>query len=297
LLSSLPGFKGRILDVGGPTANMYGCLCRRWETAGACRDRWCGPDCPNLVQDYAGQVALLDRLKSIPGVKQVFISSGIRHDLLVGEAAEEYLDTLCAHHVSGHLKVAPEHTAIRVTDAMHKPPKAAFDEFAARFSEASKRAGKRQYLLPYFMSGHPACTIADMIELAEYIRDHDLYTEQVQDFTPTPMTAATCMYYTGIDPRAGTAVHIAKGREKQIQRAMLHYRDNSKEALVKEGLVRAGRRDLIGTGKKCLIPARPGQDVGGLSRGASVWRRDSTAKKSGPAADGPRRSRRSGKQR
>jgi uncharacterized radical SAM protein YgiQ len=273
---------------------MYGCVCSRWETAGTCSDRWCSPDCPSLVQNYAAQIALLGRLRKIPGVRQVFISSGIRHDILVGEDADDYLDTLCAHHVSGHLKVAPEHIAGTVTEAMHKPPKATFDEFAARFSAASRRAGKEQYLLPYFMSGHPSCTVEDMVELAEYIRDRDLYTEQVQDFTPTPMTAATCMYHTCIDPRTGAAVHVAKGREKQIQRAMLHYRDRTKDALVREGLVRAGRRDLIGAGKDCLIPARAGQVDGGQSRGATGCRRGTTAKKSGPADDLHRRRRRDG---
>jgi len=294
-MAKMPQFKGIVQDVGGPTANMYGCICSRWDASGACRDRWCSPDCPSLVQDYAGQVALLERLRGIPGVKQVFISSGIRHDLLVGKDSGEYLDALCAHHVSGHLKVAPEHIAGRVTEAMHKPPKATFDEFAARFSAASARAGKEQYLLPYFMSGHPACTIADMIELAEYIRDRGLYTEQVQDFTPTPMTAATCMYHTGIDPRTGTPVHVAKGREKQIQRAMLHYRDRTKEDLVREGLVRADRRDLIGAGKGCLVPERAMQDGRGRSRDTTAFRRDHATRKSGQAGDGHSRHSKSGK--
>jgi radical SAM superfamily enzyme YgiQ (UPF0313 family) len=179
---------------------------------------------------------------------------------------------------------------------MHKPPKATFDEFAARFSAACKRAGKEQYLLPYFMSGHPSCTIADMIELAEYIRDRNLYTEQVQDFTPTPMTPATCMYHTRMDPRTGAPVHVAKGREKQIQRAMLHYRDRTKEALVREGLVQANRLDLIGFGNDCLIPARAGQDDRGRSRSGGANGRDSGARKSGQAANGRRRSRKVGRE-
>jgi len=252
----MPGFKGIIQDVGGPTANMYGLVCPRWKQ-GACPDRLCGTDCPTLDKDHSRQVELLRRLRAIPGVKKVIIASGIRHDLIMADRSP-YLDDLCRHHVSGHLKIAPEHISTRVTECMHKPPRAALDAFRERFSAVSRAAGKEQYLLPYLMSGHPGCTIADMIELAEYLRDNHLYTEQVQDFTPTPMTVSTAMYYTGLDPFTLQPVHVPKGEEKRIQRAMLQYRDPKNYILVRDGLKRAGRQDLIGEGDKCLIPSRYG---------------------------------------
>lgn len=252
----MPGFKGIIQDVGGPTANMYGLVCPRWKQ-GACPDRLCGTDCPTLDKDHSRQVELLCRLRAIPGVKKVIIASGIRHDLITADRSP-YLDDLCRHHVSGHLKIAPEHISTRVTECMHKPPRAALDAFRERFSAVSRAAGKEQYLLPYLMSGHPGCTIADMIELAEYLRDNHLYTEQVQDFTPTPMTVSTAMYYTGLDPFTLQPVHVPKGEEKRIQRAMLQYRDPKNYILVRDGLKRAGRQDLIGEGDKCLIPSRYG---------------------------------------
>jgi uncharacterized radical SAM protein YgiQ len=257
-LTKLPGFKGVIQDVGGPTANMYGMACSRWKTSGACADRLCSPDCPTLAAGHESQLELLLRLREIPGVKRVFVSSGIRHDLILGDetpAGTEYLQTLVRHHVSGHLKVAPEHVSDRVLLAMKKPPRAALEEFRKRFVAASRDAGKEQYLVPYFISGHPGCEIEDMVELAEYIRDHRLYSEQVQDFTPTPMTVSTCMYYTGIDPLTGKAVHVPRGREKEIQRALLQYRDARNWPLVREGLRGAGRGDLIGDGLRCLVPA------------------------------------------
>ncbi len=166
------------------------------------------------------------------------------------------MEDLCRFHVSGHLKIAPEHVVRSVTECMHKPPREALDAFRERFRDASQAAGKEQYLLPYLMSGHPGCTIADMIELAEYLRDNHLYTEQVQDFTPTPLTVSTAMYYTGLDPFTLAPVHVPRGREKRIQRAMLQYRDPKNYAMVKEGLQLAGREDLIGDGEKCLIPTR-----------------------------------------
>jgi uncharacterized radical SAM protein YgiQ len=253
----MEGFRGVIQDLGGPTANMYGFTCPQWSSHGTCQDRTCGPDCVNLVRGEKAHLALLRRIRAVPGVKKVFISSGIRHDLIDLEDLE-YLTELCSHHVGGHLKVAPEHIGPAVLSLMNKPGRRGFDAFRRRFSEVNRRIGKEQYLLPYFMSGHPGCTIGDMVDLAEYVRDEELYTEQVQDFTPTPMTAATCMYYTGLDPRTGGEVHVARGREKEIQRAIVHYRDPSKEGLVREGLARAGREDLIGNAWKCLIPPTEG---------------------------------------
>jgi uncharacterized radical SAM protein YgiQ len=252
-----PRFKGVIQDVGGPTANMYGMVCSRWKTCGACADKLCSPACPTLAADHSRQLELLRRLREVPGVKRVFVSSGVRHDLILADqtgAGMEYLQTLTRHHVSGHLKVAPEHVSAPVLKAMNKPPRAVLEEFLRRFKAISREVGKEQYPVPYFISGHPGCEIADMIELACYIRDHRLYSEQVQDFTPTPMTVSTCIYYTGTDPFTGNAVHVPRGREKEIQRAILQYRDRRNWPLVREGLRLAGREDLIGDGPGCLVP-------------------------------------------
>ncbi|MFZ3058685.1 MAG: YgiQ family radical SAM protein [Candidatus Methanoperedens sp.] len=253
-MTKMPDFKGIVQDVGGPTANMYMLHCARWETQGACTDKIC-TFCKSLDASHEKQVELLRRLREIPGVKKVFIGSGIRYDLVLADSSG-YLPELCEHHVSGHLKVAPEHITQHVTDMMHKPSREVFEEFKMKFDALNKELGKKQYILPYFMSGHPGCTVEDMVELAEYIRDNNLYTEQVQDFTPTPMTAATCMYYTGINPFTMEKVHVAKGREKRIQRALLQYKDERNYGLVYEGLKMAGREELIGEGRKCLIQRR-----------------------------------------
>jgi uncharacterized radical SAM protein YgiQ len=260
-LVMMEGFAGVIQDLGGPTANMYGFTCPRWAGAGACGDRTCSLDCGSLVPGEKAHLDLLRRVREVPGVKKVLLASGVRHDL-IDLSDLEYLTELCRHHVGGHLKVAPEHITPRVLSLMKKPGRHAFDAFRRRFAEVSRHLGKEQYLLPYFMSGHPGCTIDDMIALAEYIRDESLYTEQAQDFTPTPMTAATCMYHTGIDPSTLEEVHVPREREKEIQRAMLHYRDPSREDLVREGLLRAGREDLMGNAWNCLVPARGGTRAG-----------------------------------
>ncbi len=255
-MTRMPDFKGIVQDVGGPTANMYMLRCPRWETNGTCPDKICiHPLCNSLEVSHQKQVELLHRLLDIPGVKKVFIGSGIRYDLALSDTSD-YLHELCEHHVSGQLKVAPEHITRHVTDIMHKPSREVFEDFKKNFDALNKELGKKQYLLPYFMSGHPGCTVEDMVELAEYIRDNNLYTEQVQDFTPTPMTASTCMYYTGINPFTMEKVHVAKGREKRIQRALLQYRERRNYGLVYEGLKMAGRADLIGNGWKCLIGRR-----------------------------------------
>jgi uncharacterized radical SAM protein YgiQ len=254
MMSGLPGWKGVINDAGGPTANMYGMYCSIWEHQGTCADRSCA-DCPNLVRSCEPYHILLRALREIPGVRKVFVSSGIRYDLF-GPGDSWFLEELCNHHISGHFKVAPEHIAPGVTARMGKPSREIFDSFRERFERLQEGRKKRQYLLPYFMSGHPGCSVRDMVELAEYIRDTGLYTEQVQDFTPTPMTSSTCMYYTGLDPRNLEPVHVPKGREKKIQRALLHYRDAKNRELVEEGLHLAGRKDLIGCSSKCLLSPR-----------------------------------------
>ena len=253
-MAAMPGFTGVVQDVGGPTANMYGIHCDQWECAGTCPDRRC-IDCPALDRSHDEQVHLLRRLRGIPGVKHVFIASGIRYDLIPPED-RDYLACICEHHVSGHLKVAPEHISERVCACMGKPPREVFDAFRERFEALQEGKTKRQYLVPYFISGHPGCRITDMVELAEYIRDTALYTEQVQDFTPTPMSISTTIYHTGLDPFTLEEVYVPRDREKRIQRALIHYRDPKNYGLIREGLRAAGREDLIGNAWKCLIPAR-----------------------------------------
>ena len=253
-MAAMPGFTGVVQDVGGPTANMYGIHCDQWESAGTCPDRRC-IDCPALDRSHDEQVRLLRRLRGIPGVKHVFIASGIRYDLIPPED-RDYLASICEHHVSGHLKVAPEHISERVCACMGKPSREVFDTFRERFEALQEGKTKRQYLVPYFISGHPGCRITDMIELAEYIRDTGLYTEQVQDFTPTPMSISTTIYHTGLDPFTLEEVYVPRDREKRIQRALIHYRDPKNYGLIREGLRAAGREDLIGSAWKCLIPAR-----------------------------------------
>ncbi|MGB4052685.1 MAG: YgiQ family radical SAM protein [Methanoculleus sp.] len=251
-MAAMPEFAGVVQDVGGPTANMYGIHCDQWDDAGTCPDRRC-IDCPALDRNHDEHLRLLKRLRDIPGVKHVFIASGIRYDLI---PPGEYLDRICKDHVSGHLKVAPEHVSEGVCACMGKPPREVFDAFRERFETLQEGREKRQYLIPYFISGHPGCRIADMVELAEYVRDTGLYTEQVQDFTPTPMSISTAIYHTGLDPFTLEEVYVPKGREKRIQRALIHYRDPENYGLVREGLRAAGREDLVGNAWKCLVPAR-----------------------------------------
>jgi len=255
----MPEFKGTISDVGGPSANMYGCFCKNQNTKDPCKNKSC-IGCPSMHSGIKQQLHLLKALRSIPGVKHVFIGSGIRYDLIPDTPeGDTYLRTISAHHISGHLKVAPEHTVSRVTEMMNKPDITVFERFRKRF-EALQSAPdvptaapkKRQYLLPYLMSSHPGCRIEDMVTLALYLREHTMYTEQVQDFTPSPMTLSTAMYYTGIDPRTGKKVYVPLGNEKRIQRAILQWRDPKQYDYVVSGLLKAGRKDLIGD----LVPDR-----------------------------------------
>ena len=253
-MAAMPEFTGVVQDVGGPTANMYGIHCGRWDDAGTCPDRRC-IDCPALDRSHKEQLRLLRRLREIPGVKRVFIASGIRYDL-IGPEDRDYLAEVCEHHISGHLKVAPEHVSARVSACMGKPPREVFEAFRERFEALQAGKSKRQYLVPYFMSGHPGCRVEDMVELAEYVRDTGLYTEQVQDFTPTPMSISTTIYHTGLDPFTLKEVYVPRDREKRVQRALMHYRDPKNYGLVCEGLRVAGREDLIGNAWNCLVPAR-----------------------------------------
>jgi uncharacterized radical SAM protein YgiQ len=263
-MAKMPEFKGIVQDIGGPTANMYGLSCDFWHKTGLCWDKSCSPACKTLAVSHAAQSELLRQVRQIPGVKKVFISSGIRYDLVMADKPG-YLSMICDHHVSGHLKAAPEHSTKKVTDLMNKPDIRVFQQFVEQFERIQHGRKKRQYILPYFMSGHPGCTVADMVDLALYIRDHHLYTEQVQDFTPTPMSISTCMYYTGLNPFTLEPVHVPRGREKRIQRALMHYRDKKNAGLVAEGLHMIKREDLIGDSTQCLV-AGDRQNIRHLAR-------------------------------
>ena len=252
-------FKGYIHDVGGPTANFRNPACEKQLKSGACREKQClfPRPCKNLKVDHSDYLKLLRQMRKIPGIKKVFIRSGIRYDYLNLDENLEFFKELCEHHVSGQLKVAPEHVSKKVLQAMGKPEKKVYDEFTEKFYRINKQLGKEQYLVPYLMSSHPGSTLKDAVELAEYLRDIHYSPEQVQDFYPTPGSLSTCMFYTELDPRTMKKIHIPRSpKEKAIQRALLQYRRPENYELVYEALVKAGREDLIGFDKKCLIRPR-----------------------------------------
>lgn len=254
-----PEFKGYIHDVGGPTADFRAPACRKQETKGACRERAClfPKPCPNLTADHSDYVRLLRELKALPKVKKVFIRSGIRFDYVLADRKDEFLNELVKDHISGQLRVAPEHVSDRVLRCMGKPQHAVYTEFLKKFDACSRKYRKEQYVLPYFMSSHPGSTLKDAVELAEYIRDMGFVPEQAQDFYPTPSTLSTCMYYTGYHPLTMEKVYVPKNpHEKAMQRALIQYRNPANYDLVREALLQAGRQDLIGFGPKCLIPPR-----------------------------------------
>ena len=256
-----PEFKGYIHDVGGPTANFRFPSCEKQRTKGVCKNRQClfPEPCPNLKVDHQDYLALLRKLRKLPGVKKVFVRSGIRFDyVMVDPKRDEFLRELCRYHVSGQLKVAPEHVADPVLMRMGKPKHAVYQSFTEQYRKVNQKEGMDQYTVPYFMSSHPGCTLKDAVCLAEYVRDLHYMPEQVQDFYPTPSTVSTCMYYTGLDPRTMEPVYVPKNpHEKAMQRALIQYRRPENYELVKEALLKAGRQDLIGFGPKCLIPPRP----------------------------------------
>ena len=270
-------FKGYIHDVGGPTANFRHPSCKKQMEHGVCRNRQClfPAPCKNLDADHSDYVSLLKKMRDIPGVKKVFIRSGIRFDYLLADRKNEFLRELCEHHVSGQLKVAPEHVSDQVLALMGKPQNKVYEEFIRQFGKMNERLGKKQYLVPYLMSSHPGSTLKEAVKLAEYCRDLGYMPEQVQDFYPTPSTLSTCMYYTGLDPRTMEPVYVPRNpHEKAMQRALIQYRNPKLYDLVAEALEKAGRTDLIGYGSKCLIrPRRDGraQSSGGSSctRGAN----------------------------
>lgn len=257
MLSEKPNFKGYIHDVGGPTANFRHASCEKQEEHGLCKGRKClaPTPCKNINADHSDYIRLLRRLRSIKRVKKVFIRSGIRFDYMLLEKNGSFLDELVQYHVSGQLKVAPEHASNKVLDKMGKPHIEVYEEFERRFYASTKKCGKEQYLVPYLMSSHPGCTLADAIELAVFEKRHNIRPEQVQDFYPTPGTISTAMFHTGLDPYTMEPVFVPRtSEEKAMQRALLQYFKPQNRDLVEKALRIAKRTDLIGYGKDCLIP-------------------------------------------
>lgn len=286
-LRRMDGFSGVITDVGGPTANMYQMSCKSERIESACRRLSCVHPgvCENLVTDHAPLVSLLRRVRQEKGVRKVFIASGVRYDL--AERSPEFVSELAKHHVGGQLSVAPEHIDDDVLDKMKKPGVESYDRFASMFACASEDAGKDQHLVPYYISGHPGSTLESMIELALYLKKKGIRPRQVQDFIPTPMSMATSMYYTGLDPFSGEPVFTARSmREKRMQKAVLLYWDPAHHELAREALIAAGRRDLIGSGPRALIP--PAHGKGSLS---IHDRRARTSKDKGGKGKPPRNAR------
>jgi uncharacterized radical SAM protein YgiQ len=254
-LSRMEGFHGVLSDLGGPTANMYKMACKDEKTESACRRLSCVHPgiCENLVTDHAPLVQLMKRVRTEPGIKKVFIASGVRYDL--AERSPEFIRDLAQHHTGGQLSVAPEHNDDGVLDKMKKPSIKSYERFAEAFCQASEAAGKEQYLVPYFITGHPGSTLKDTIELALYLKARGMRPRQVQDFIPTPMAMATTMFYTGIDPLTMQPVYTATDlREKRMMKALLFYWDETHWSLAREALFKAKRADLIGKGPRCLVP-------------------------------------------
>lgn len=258
-MTTMDGFKGYIHDVGGPTANFRHVACDKQLKVGACKGKTCAAPkaCPQLNTNHDDYVSILRKVRNVKGVKKVFVRSGLRYDYVLDDNNKDFVRELCEYHVSGQLKVAPEHVSEHVTTIMGKANKSYFLKFKSWFDEANRKLGKQQFLVPYFMSSHPGCTLEDAIELAEFLRDQNMTPEQVQDFIPTPGSLSTTMYYTGLNPLTGEAVYVAKkGRDKAMQRALMQYKREENYDLVKEALIKANRRDLIGFGPLCLIPPR-----------------------------------------
>ena len=251
-----PDFKGYIHDVGGPTANFRHPSCQKQLTKGVCPNRQClfPEPCKNLQVDHRDYLELLRKLRALPGVKKVFIRSGIRFDYLLCDKDDTFFREMVEHHISGQLKVAPEHIADPVLKMMGKPPNEVYKRFIDKYKRMNQKLGKNQFVVPYLMSSHPGSTLKEAIALAEYLRDLGYMPEQVQDFYPTPSTISTVMYYTGLDPRTMKPVYVPTNpHEKAMQRALIQYRNPKNYYLVKEALITAGREDLIGFDKRCLI--------------------------------------------
>ena len=273
LLVQEPGFKGYIHDVGGPTANFRHPACPKQMRTGVCSDRQCiGYEPCQVMKVHADQkeyVHLLRRLRHVPGVKKVFVRSGVRFDYALYDKDDSFLRELVQYHISGQLKVAPEHVSERALAAMNKPSHHIYEAFLEKYSRLNKQFGMKQYIVPYFISSHPGCTLEDAIELSEYLRSINHRPEQVQDFYPTPGTVSTCMYYTGLDPRTMEPIHVPKGEEKRMQRALMQYWLPQNRSLVEKALHLCHREDLIGHSGRCLISEK------------NVIRSKKTAKKKG----------------
>lgn len=279
-----PDFKGYIHDVGGPTANFRHPSCEKQLTKGVCKNRQClfPSPCPALKADHSDYLSLLRKLRALPGVKKVFIRSGLRFDYLLADQDDTFFRELVEYHISGQLKVAPEHISDAVLCKMGKPENAVYERFSAKYKALNHKLGKKQFLVPYLMSSHPGSTLKEAVELAEYLRDLGYMPEQVQDFYPTPSTISTVMYYTGLDPRDGREVYVCRNpHEKAMQRALIQYRNPKNYGLVLEALKAAGREDLIGFDKKCLIRPRSStkQSLGTRTRPAGAGAVQKHAKK------------------
>lgn len=252
-----PRFKGYIHDVGGATANFRGPSCDKQRKHGMCKNRKClaPTPCPNLKVDHTEYREMLEELRHLPGVKRVFVRSGLRFDYINADPDERFFTQLVKHHISGQLKVAPEHCSAAVLDKMGKPHISAYEKFSKTFYSTTKKVGKEQYLVPYLMSSHPGSTLRDAVELAVFLKRNNIRPEQVQDFYPTPGTASTCMFYTGLDPFTMEPVYVPRTpEEKAMQRALLQYYRPENRSVIIKALIKAGRADLVGTGKNCLVP-------------------------------------------
>ena len=293
LLTTLPNFKGYIHDVGGPTANFRHPSCKKQLTQGLCKGKKClaPTPCPALETDHREYLEMLRKIRAIPGVKRVFIRSGIRYDYMMNDPDDTFFNELVEYHVSGQLKVAPEHCASDVLDAMGKPHIEVYKAFAEKFYRITKKLGKKQFLVPYLMSSHPGSTLKDAIELALFLKENHIHPEQVQDFYPTPGTVSTCMFHTGLDPYTLKPVFVPKtSEEKAMQRALLQYFMPKNRDLVLKALRKAGRYDLIGTGPNCLVapPAGEGQARGqkGLKTAPKNGTRSNPRQKAGTGPKG-----------
>lgn len=292
-----PDFKGYIHDVGGPTADFRKPSCGKQLKYGVCKDKQClfPQPCENLVADHSDYLKLLRKLRELPHVKKVFIRSGLRFDYIMADKNDNFINELCEHHISGQLKVAPEHVSANVLQHMGKPSAAVYKRFSDKYAKINDRLGKKQYLVPYLMSSHPGSTLDDAIQLALFLRDNNITPQQVQDFYPTPGTISTAMYYTGINPLTGKKVYVPKTfEEKAMQRALLQYKNPANHKLVVKALVEAGREDLIGFDKDCLVRAGTRGGVsgdqgkatqsktrGGIKNGNNLGRKSSSAEDKG----------------
>jgi len=287
-LTKKPNFKGYIHDVGGPTANFRAPSCKNQLKSGVCKNKQClfPTPCKNLDVSHRDYLEILQKLRKIPKVKKVFVRSGIRFDYLLCDKDDSFFTELCKYHISGQLRVAPEHISDNVLKYMGKPSHDVYEKFLKKFETINKKIGKEQYAVPYLMSSHPGSTLKDAIKLAEYLNHHKLSPEQVQDFYPTPGSISTCMYYTGIDPRTMNQVYVAKEySEKQMQRALLQFRDPKNYELILKALTKARRLDLIGYAPECLIKPTKGEK----KNGNNIKRKDSISKNKGKTQGGNRK--------